>query len=261
LRVLENADPYMDNVGIRYDTWESHLETLTRTLKALDQNGFAIDPAKCKWGVQTTKWLGHILTPEGIKSDPKKVEVILAMQPPTTLKQLRSFIGAVNYYCDMWPQRSGLMVLLRQLTSAPKFVWDDTHQKAFKQLKSVISTETMLVYPNHELPWQVETDASDYQLVAVLKQEQKIVAYFLHKLNPAQHNYTTIEKELLCIIKMLRECCCWLLGATMTVNTNHKHLTFSLCCATRNSVFCVGVSSSNSMRLSLSTCKAQKQDS
>jgi RNase H-like domain found in reverse transcriptase len=218
----------MDNVGIRSDTWESHLDTLTRTLEALNQNGFAINPAKCKWGVQTTKWLGHILTPEGVKPDPKKVKAILAMQPPTTLKQLHSFIGAVNYYRDMWPQRSGLMAPLMKLTSAPKFVWDDTHQKAFEKLKSVISTETMLIYPNHELPWQVETDASDYQLGAVLKQEQKIVAYFSRKLNPAQRNYTTIEKELLSIIKTLREYWCWLLGATITVYTNHKNLTFSL---------------------------------
>jgi hypothetical protein len=72
LEGIKDADPYMDDVGIRSDTWESHLETLMHTLEALDQNGFAINPAKCAWGVQTTNWLGHILTPEGIKPDQKK---------------------------------------------------------------------------------------------------------------------------------------------------------------------------------------------
>jgi hypothetical protein len=80
----------MDNVGTRSDTWESHLEILSHTLEALDCNGFAINPAKCEWGVQTTKWLGHILTPEGFKPDPRKVEAILAMQPPTTVRPLLS---------------------------------------------------------------------------------------------------------------------------------------------------------------------------
>jgi RNase H-like domain found in reverse transcriptase len=61
------------------------------------------------------------------------------------------------------------MVYLTKRTSAPNFVWDETHQKAFEQLKLVISTETMLMYPSHSLPWQSKTDASDYQLGAGLK--------------------------------------------------------------------------------------------
>jgi Reverse transcriptase (RNA-dependent DNA polymerase)/Retroviral aspartyl protease len=124
LEGIPNANPYMDDVGIRSDTWEEHLEEIQLTLEALDKAGFSINPAKCEWGVQTTRWLGHVLTPEGIKPDPKKVEAILAMQPPTTLKQLRSFIGAVNYYRDMWPHRSGVMAPLTKLTSAPRFIWE-----------------------------------------------------------------------------------------------------------------------------------------
>jgi Reverse transcriptase (RNA-dependent DNA polymerase) len=149
---LENipvADPYMDDVGICSLAREEHLQTIALMLKALDKAGFLINPAKCKWGVQTTKWLGQILMPKGVKPDPKKDEAILAMQPPTNLKQLRSFIGAVNYYRDMWPQHSGLMAPLTKLTNAPKFVWEDSHQTDFEWLKAVISTEAMMVYHDH----------------------------------------------------------------------------------------------------------------
>jgi RNase H-like domain found in reverse transcriptase/Integrase zinc binding domain len=86
----------------------------------------------------------------------------------------------------------------------------------------------MLVYPDHTQPWQIETDASDYQLGAVLKQNKKIVAYFSRKLNPAQINYTTIEKELLSVVKTLKEYRQWLLGAQITIYTDHKNLTYAL---------------------------------
>ena len=72
-------------------------------------------------------------------------------------------------------------------------------------MKSLIQTDTMLVYPDHNKPFHIETDASDFQLGAVTKQDNKPVAFHTRKLNPAQKNCTTIEKELLSIVETLKQ--------------------------------------------------------
>ena len=181
------------------------MKTLQEVLKRLEANGYSINAKKCKWAVKETDFLGHYLTPNGVKPWSKKVRAILEMTRPRTLKQLRSFLGMVNYYCYMWPKRSHILNPLTRLTGATKFEWNDECEKAFQQMKAVISTDCLLTYSNHNHPFDIETDASDSQIGAVIKQKGKPVAYYSRKLNPAQRNYTTIKKELLSIVETLRE--------------------------------------------------------
>ena len=98
---IEGIKFYMDDIGVFGSTWSNHLSLLSTILGCLENVGFTINPLKCEWAVQEMDFLGHWLTPSGVKPWHKKVDAILHLQPPTNVKQLRSFLGMVNYYWDM----------------------------------------------------------------------------------------------------------------------------------------------------------------
>ena len=223
-----DVDFYMDDIAILSETWDEHVKLVQQVLHRLETAGFTINPTKCEWAVEETDFLGHWMTPDGIKPWWHKVEAILKMKPSTNIKELRSFLGLVNYYCDMWPRRTHVLAPLTAMTGKTPFKWEAPHQQAFNTMKSLIAADALLAYPDPNHPFDVETDASDYQLGTVIKQHGHPVAYYSRKLNSAQKNYTTIEKELLSIVEMLHEFCGILLGSDVRVYMDHQNLTHKL---------------------------------
>jgi hypothetical protein len=147
------------------------------------------------------------------------------MEAPKTLKELCGFIGMVNYYRDMWPHQAQILTPLTSQTGAPKKgqpqqknVWTEEMQAAFDQMKALMAMDILCTYPNHNKPVHIYTNASDYQLGLCTMQDGQPVEYCSKKLNNAQHNYSTADKELLSIVMTLYEFWSMLPGAELHIH-------------------------------------------
>jgi len=220
---------YMDDILITSsDSYEDHLLKVDKALSRLNDAGFRVNLKKSFFAVDKIEYLGYWLTRDGIQPQPKKVEAIRRLDTPKTKRQLRRFLGMINYYRDMWRRRSHILAPLTGLISKKvTFKWETQHQKAFEEIKDIISRETLLSFPDFNKEFHIHTDASDYQLGAVIMQENKPLAFYSRKVNSAQKRYTTGEQELLSIVETLKEFRNILLGQSITVHTDHKNLLYA----------------------------------
>ena len=224
---MEFVRVYLDDLLIlTTSTWEDHLKKLERVLRKVQEVGLQVNAHKSYFGRSEIEYLGFWVTREGIRPITSKVDAMLNIAPPKTRKQLRRFIGLINYYKDMWHKRSETLAPLTALTSKTvKWRWTEVEQKAFDAMKKILGKEVLLSYPNFNKRFVIYTDASKTQLGAVITQDDKPVAFYSRKLSDPQTRYTTTERELLSIVETLKEYRTILLGQRITVYTDHLNLT------------------------------------
>ncbi len=161
-----------------------------------------VNVAKSLFCAHEIECLGYILTREGIKPQPKKVQEILVLNLPNNVKELRHFLGMVQYYRDMWARHSEMLAPLTDLvgecgetkttrmnkTKKRPWRWDPIHQQAFDNVKAAIAKETVLAYPHILKPLEIYADTSSTQLGAVISQDNRPIAFFSRKLLKLNRN-------------------------------------------------------------------------
>ena len=194
---------YIDDIIIFSPDLETHYKHLIEVLTRLRKAGLYAKLEKCEFCVPYLDFLGHRISSDGILMDPKKISSILEWPVPTDIKQLQSFLGLANYYRRFIPGFSALTHPLNSLLKKNvKFAWSSETQKAFDELKSKFSSAPVLAYPNHDLPFLVETDSSNFAIGAILSQkyqkDNKIhpISFFSRSLTAAEKNYPIYDKEL-----------------------------------------------------------------
>jgi hypothetical protein len=206
---------YMDDLLIiMRGILDEHLQKMETVRTRLHDAGLKVNAAKSLFCAHEIEYLGYILTREGIKPQPKKVQAILALNPPNNVKELRHFLGTVQYYWDMWARGSEMLAPLTDLvgecgetkttrmnkTKKKPWRWSPIHQQAFDNVKAAIAKETVLAYPDFLKPFEIYTDASSTQLGAVITQDNKPIAFFSRKLLETKQKYSVMEIELLAIV-------------------------------------------------------------
>lgn len=195
---------YLDDILICTETFEEHLDMLAKVSERLKKANLTINLEKSKFCVKQLKYLGYLIEPDGLKTDPQKVEPIINYPIPTSAKQVRRFVGMTSWYRRFIVNFSDLSAPITELTKHKKFVWTEEANLAFLKLKSALVSAPVLSNPNYELPFIITCDASDSAIGGTLTQifedGEHVIAYASQKLTTAQRKYFTCEKELLAVL-------------------------------------------------------------
>ena len=176
----------------------------SRLIKVLDRahlQNLKLNKTKCQLKKQEITYLGHILTKDGLKPDPKKKQAINDMTPPTNREALQCFLGMITYLSKFIPHLSQTAAPLRALLEkGMEWQWNQEHLQSFSTLKCLATTAPVLAYFNPSQPVKLSVDASSKCLGAVLLQNDHPVAYASRALTNTQQHYAQIEKEMLAVV-------------------------------------------------------------
>ena len=192
---------YIDDILVFSSTLEEHLCHLRAVIKRISEAGLKLKPSKCRFVRSEVEYLGHLITPEGLKPNSKLVEAIQEFPRPSDVSGVRRFIGLASYYRRFIRDFARIAEPLRELTRKNvSFHWTPACEDAMEKLKEKLITAPVLAYPSFGEPYTVETDASISGLGAVLSQmqpDEKLhpVAYASRSLSAAERNYSITELE------------------------------------------------------------------
>lgn len=220
---------YLDDILVFSKTAEDHIRHVREVLQILRDSAFYAKLSKCEFEQEELKFLGHIIGRHGIRPDPQKTAAVDNWPKPTSVTEVRSFLGLANYFRKFIQGFSKLAAPLTALTKLNADIdsWDAACDKSFAGVKRALMTAPTLALPDFSKPFELISDASITGIGSVLIQEGHPLAYLSKKLSPAEVNYTTTEQELLAVILALQEWRCYLEGAThpFTIVSDHHPLT------------------------------------
>ena len=213
---------YLDDILIYSETRQLHRQHVREVLKRLRKANLHVDIDKCEFETNKVKYLGLIVTTEGIKMDPAKIQTMLEWPVPKTVKDVLAFLGFANFYRRMVQSFGKIALPLTELTrtkgtehnkankSRPPLAWTAACQKAFQALKDAFASDPIVQHFDYEKESHVEVDASDGVTGGILSQKDKHgilrpVAYFSKRMSPAECNYEIYDKELLAIVRAFEE--------------------------------------------------------
>lgn len=221
---------YIDDILIFSRTFEEHTQHLSQLLEAIKKEGFRLKFTKCAFAEQMVQYLGHIIANNTIKPIKNNIKSIKEFPLPKTQKNIRQFLGKINFYHNYIPESAVILEPLHNLLRKnQKFIWDENCQTAFDKVKDILCSQPVLEIFDYNLPINIYTDASIEGIGAILKQvqstgEEKPVAYFSKKLNEVQKRKKAIYLESLAIKEAIRYWQYWLIGRPFTVYCDHKPL-------------------------------------
>jgi hypothetical protein len=194
-------------------------------LNLLSQDRWQIKLSKCSFARQQISYLGHVISHQGVATDPAKIDVVTSWPIPTNCKELRGFLGLAWYYRKFVRH---LGILAKPLTTLLKkhilFIWTSEHNQAFQALKSALSSVPVLALPNFTIPFALETDASGTGIGAVLTQEGHPLAFVSRALGVKNQGLSTYEKEYLAIILAVDQWRPYLQHAEFIIYTDQRSL-------------------------------------
>jgi hypothetical protein len=225
---------YLDDIIVYGKDFPSTLANLDTILTALEKANLRLKPSKCEFFKKALKFLGFIITGQGVSCDPDKIKAVEDWPTPTNLRKLRSFLGFCNYLRRFVPNYSVITVPLVALThSAIKWEWGSEQEGAFRELKTVLTQAPMLAHPLPGAQFILDTDASAMGIGGVLSQNhpdgtERVIAYASQTLSKTERNYCTTKRELLAVVRMLKKFRHYLWGREFRLRTDHASLTWLL---------------------------------
>ena len=226
------SSAYIDDIIIFSGTWEDHLQHLRQVLRRIQEAGLTLRRKKCQFGMSDCVYLGHLIGSGRVRPEELKVSAVREFSQPRTKKDVRSFLGLTGYYRRFIPRYATLALPLTDMTKKDepnKVAWSVECGVAFQALKAALCSQPVLMSPNFQKEFVLQTDALDRGVGAVLSQmddegNDRPIAYYSHKLLPRQAKYSTVEKECLAIKLAVQTFHPYLMGQKFRIQTDHRSL-------------------------------------
>ncbi|KAL0536800.1 hypothetical protein IC582_025762 [Cucumis melo] len=218
---------FIDDILIYSKTETEHEEHLRMVLQILRDNKLYAKFSKCEFWLKQVSFLGHVVSKAGVSVDPAKIEAVTGWTRPSTVSEVRSFLGLAGYYRRFVENFSRIATPLTQLTrkGAP-FVWSKACEDSFQNLKQKLVTAPVLTVPDGSGSFVIYSDSSKKGLGCVLMQQGKVVAYASRQLKSHEQNYTTHDLELAAVVFALKIWRHYLYGEKIQIFTDHKSLKY-----------------------------------